>query len=178
MLSFLEMLFKVWWGDLRKAVTNDSTQGTLVCTAQYQGAGTSLSIFALVSRNFTGFHTHTEWMSLLCPGWDGVRLFELPPSCTADEKPDTNTDICQCPCHCLSACVRCVWFLARSQRFLPFGPWVYWLCRNKQGVLPKDYAAGDAMLTAFSRPSEENLQTSSPVTGLPLIAVCLQPFVV
>ena len=44
--------------DLRKAVTADSTQGNLVCTAEYQGAGTSLSIFAPVSGNFTGFHTH------------------------------------------------------------------------------------------------------------------------
>ena len=41
----LEMLFKVWWEDLRKAVTADSTQGTLVCTAEYQRTGTSLSIF-------------------------------------------------------------------------------------------------------------------------------------
>ena len=125
--------------------------------------------------------SHSHWVDISAipgVGWGGVGLFELPPSCTADEKPDTNTDICQCPCHCLSACVRRVWFLARSQRFLHFGPWVYWLYRNKQGVLPKDYAAGDAMLTAFSRPSEENLQTSSPVTGLPSIAVCLQPFVV
>ena len=69
---FLEMLFKVWWGDLRKAVTNDSTQGTLVCTAEYQGAGTSFRIFAPVSGNFTGFHTHTEWISPLSPGWGGV----------------------------------------------------------------------------------------------------------
>ena len=42
----------------------DSTQGTLVCTAEYQGVGTSLSIFALVSRNFTGFHTHTWCISI------------------------------------------------------------------------------------------------------------------
>ena len=61
----LKMLFKVWWEDLRKVVTTDSTQGTLVCTAEYQGAGTSLGIFAPVSRNFTGFHTHTEWKG----GW-------------------------------------------------------------------------------------------------------------
>ena len=64
----LEILFKVWWEDLRKTVTADSTQGTLVCTADYQGAGTFLGIFAPVSRNFTGFHTHTEWMSLPCRG--------------------------------------------------------------------------------------------------------------
>ena len=61
------MLVKVWWEDLRKAVTADSTQGT----SEYQGAGTSLSIFALVSGNFTGFHTHTEWMSPPCPGGQG-----------------------------------------------------------------------------------------------------------
>ena len=61
------MLVKVWWEDLRKAVTADSTQGT----SEYQGAGTSLSIFALVSGNFTGFHTHTEWMSPPCPGGKG-----------------------------------------------------------------------------------------------------------
>ena len=36
------------------------THGTLVCTAEYPGVGTSLSIFAPVSENFTGFHTHTE----------------------------------------------------------------------------------------------------------------------
>ena len=65
------MLFKVSWEDLRKAVTADSIQGTLVCTAEYQGAGTSLSIFALVSGNFTGFYTHTEWMSPPCLGWGG-----------------------------------------------------------------------------------------------------------
>ena len=64
----LEML-NVWREDLRKAVTADSTQGTLVCTAEYQGVGTSLSIFAPVFRNFTGFHTHTAWMSPPCPGW-------------------------------------------------------------------------------------------------------------
>ena len=61
------MLVKVWWEDLRKAVRADSTQGT----SEYQGAGTSLSIFALVSGNFTGFHTHTEWMSPPCPGGQG-----------------------------------------------------------------------------------------------------------
>ena len=44
----------------KKGVTADSTQGTLVCTAEYQGAGTSLSIFAPVSGNFTGFYTYTE----------------------------------------------------------------------------------------------------------------------
>ena len=33
----LEMLFKVWGGDLRKSVTADSTHGTVVCTAEYQG---------------------------------------------------------------------------------------------------------------------------------------------
>ena len=65
----LEMLFKVWWEDLRKAVTADSTQGPLDRTAEYQEVGTSLSIFTPVSRNFTGFHTHTEWMSPPCPGW-------------------------------------------------------------------------------------------------------------
>ena len=54
----LEMLFEVWCEDLRKSVTANSIQGTLVCTAEYQG--TSLSIFALVSRNFSGFHTRTE----------------------------------------------------------------------------------------------------------------------
>ena len=55
----LKMLLKVWWEDSRKAVTADSTQGTLVYTAEYQGAGTSLNVFAPVSGNFTGFHTHT-----------------------------------------------------------------------------------------------------------------------
>ena len=45
--------------DLRKAVTADSTQRTLVCTAEYQGVGTS-QYFCPVSGNFTGFHTHTE----------------------------------------------------------------------------------------------------------------------
>ena len=62
------MLFKVWWEDLRKAVTDDSTQGTLVYTAEYQGAGTSLSIFSLFSGNFTGFHTH--WRNV--PAMPGV----------------------------------------------------------------------------------------------------------
>ena len=43
------------------------THGTLVCTAEYPGAGISLSIFAPVSGNFSGFHTHTEGISLPCP---------------------------------------------------------------------------------------------------------------
>ena len=30
-------------------------KGTLACSAEYQGVGTSLSIFALVSENFTAF---------------------------------------------------------------------------------------------------------------------------
>ena len=45
----LEMLFKVWWEDLRKAVTVDSTQGTLVWTAEYQRVGTSLAFTLTLS---------------------------------------------------------------------------------------------------------------------------------
>ena len=66
----LEMLFKVWWGDFKKGChSRFYTHRTLVCTAECQGAGTSLSIFAPVSKNFTGFHSHTEWMSPPCLGW-------------------------------------------------------------------------------------------------------------
>ena len=48
--SFRNALQLVSLEDLRKAFTADSTQGTLVCTAEYQGAGTSLGIFAPVSE--------------------------------------------------------------------------------------------------------------------------------
>ena len=58
------MLFKVWQGDLRKAVTADPTHMGLwfahVCNWVNPGTGTSLSIFASVSRNFIGFHAQSE----------------------------------------------------------------------------------------------------------------------
>ena len=58
--------------DERDSLTADSTQGTWVCTAEYHEVGTSLSIFAQVSGNFTGIRPHTEWMSPSCPGWVGA----------------------------------------------------------------------------------------------------------
>ena len=70
----LEMLFKVWWGDLERLPQPILHRGLwIVYLHEYQGAGTSLSIFVLVSGNFTGFHTETEWMSPPCPRWWGFK---------------------------------------------------------------------------------------------------------
>ena len=56
----LDMLFKDWQSDLRKTGTANSTHTFVQLSTQGQG----LSIFAPVSGNLTGFHTHTEWMPL------------------------------------------------------------------------------------------------------------------
>ena len=66
----LEMLFNVWWEDLRKAVIADSTQDTLVCTASTQGRALhSVFLPRCPGTSLAFILTLSEWMSPPCPGW-------------------------------------------------------------------------------------------------------------
>ena len=70
------MLFNVWRGDLRKAVTADSTHRGLWfnCTAEYQG---TLSIFAQITNNQITFIPKNNRLIIACEqlSWEQTHVY-------------------------------------------------------------------------------------------------------